>query len=190
MYYYGVEAVVGYLRNNLPVFDAMPDCFKCKNTEFANDNVCVVEAGRSKVNDTFEGNLVITWKMCGNSPSILNMHILDAARQARKISVNTKYQGMLLIDMHNIICVEAVRNNCVLYLVNGKVDVIESISELIRILGEAFLRVHRSYLVNPHYIKSIQRCSLIMENELYIPIPEKKYTETKRNIANFVNMCQ
>ena len=75
MYYYGGESLIGYLRNNLPVFDAMPDCFKCKNTEFANDNVCIVEAGR---------------------------------------------------------------NNCVLYLVNGKVDVIEFISGLIRILGNSF----------------------------------------------------
>lgn len=42
-----------------------------------------------------------------------------------------------------------------------------------------FLRPHVSYLVNPHYIKSLRRFELALWDGTVLPVPEKKYTALK-----------
>ena len=42
-----------------------------------------------------------------------------------------------------------------------------------------FLCPHVSYLVNPHYIKSLRRFELALWDGTVLPVPEKKYTALK-----------
>ena len=42
-----------------------------------------------------------------------------------------------------------------------------------------FVRCHVSAMVNPMYVKSIQRFFVTLENGVTIPIPEKKYTHVR-----------
>ena len=44
---------------------------------------------------------------------------------------------------------------------------------------DIFLRPHVSYLVNPHYIKSLRRFELALWDGTVLPVPEKKYTALK-----------
>ena len=50
-----------------------------------------------------------------------------------------------------------------------------------------FLRCHQSYLINPDFASSIERFKLTMSDGFVIPIPEKKYTQVKRLLLDFIN---
>ena len=64
-----------------------------------------------------------------------------------------------------------------------------SITELAEIAGEQdkklLIPVHRSYLVNPDYISSIERYTLTLLNGTKIPIPVRKYNEVREVLLHF-----
>lgn len=63
------------------------------------------------------------------------------------------------------------------------------ISCLAEIAGEQdkklLIPVHRSYLVNPDYISSIERYTLTLLNGTKIPIPVRKYNEVREVLLHF-----
>lgn len=68
----------------------------------------------------------------------------------------------------------------------GKHSVLHTAGNVCEVLGTVdsyekrfphlFLRCHRSYLINPHYIRNIRRFRVTLTNGAVLPIPEKKYT--------------
>ena len=53
--------------------------------------------------------------------------------------------------------------------------------------GSSFLRVSRSIMVNPFYIRQLTRYQLLMDNGDIIPVPEKKYMIIKKELADWSN---
>lgn len=43
------------------------------------------------------------------------------------------------------------------------------------LLPEYFIRIHRSFLINEHFIRALCRRTVIMTNGFCLPVPEKKY---------------
>ena len=54
-----------------------------------------------------------------------------------------------------------------------------------RKLCDFLIPVHRSYLVNPDYISSIERYTLTLLNGTKIPIPVRKYNEVREVLLHF-----
>lgn len=55
-------------------------------------------------------------------------------------------------------------------------EILATVSELAAQYPHLYLRCHQSYLVNPHYIRSIRRFRVTLSDGTQLPIPEKKYT--------------
>ena len=70
----------------------------------------------------------------------------------------------------------------VLHTAAETVEVLRSVAELEKQYGRFYLRCHQSYLVNPHYIRSINRFQLTLTDGTVLPIPEKKYTAFKKAV--------
>jgi hypothetical protein len=51
--------------------------------------------------------------------------------------------------------------------------------------GSSFLRVSRSIMVNPFYIRQLTRYQLLMDNGDIIPVPEKRYMTIKKELADW-----
>lgn len=64
----------------------------------------------------------------------------------------------------------------IFYTREGQIKCIDPIRELAGKADGRLLKCHASHLVNPMYVRSIQRFSLTMSDGTQIPIPEKKYT--------------
>ena len=52
-------------------------------------------------------------------------------------------------------------------------------------LGSRFVRTHRSYLVNPDYISSMERYAVVLLNGSKLPIPKKKYNELRELLLHY-----
>lgn len=62
------------------------------------------------------------------------------------------------------------------------VEVRAPIAALARSYGHLFLRCHASYLVNPHYVRSVRRFRVTMTDGTELPIPERKYTAFRKQL--------
>ncbi|MDD2980801.1 MAG: LytTR family DNA-binding domain-containing protein [Hespellia sp.] len=49
-----------------------------------------------------------------------------------------------------------------------------------------FVRIHASYLINPHFAYKISRFKIELRNGTILPIPQKKYTSIKKQLEHFL----
>jgi len=52
-----------------------------------------------------------------------------------------------------------------------------SITEMEKILGDTFIRCHRSYIVSIRHIKRITKTDIILDNDIAIPLARRSYDE-------------
>ena len=64
----------------------------------------------------------------------------------------------------------------ILHTTSGSAKIMPSVAELAAQYPHLFLRCHQSYLINPHYLRSIRRFAVTLADGTELPIPEKKYT--------------
>lgn len=77
--------------------------------------------------------------------------------------------------------VEVFLKHCTLHTARETISVKVSLAELEKLLaGRGFVKPHRSFLVNYRYIFSIDRESLILDDQTEIPMSRRKTEEIKR----------
>lgn len=78
----------------------------------------------------------------------------------------------------SVFWIEAVNGgkHSVLHTTGGDVEIMATVASLAEKHPRLFLRCHQSYLVNPHYLRSIRRFAVTLTDGTELPIPEKKYT--------------
>ncbi len=84
---------------------------------------------------------------------------------------------MIKFITDNIFYVEVFSHSCILHTTEGNVETKISISELENKLGDEFIRVHRSYLVNLEQIKKIAKTEIFLEDGSVVPLSRRKYTD-------------
>lgn len=95
-------------------------------------------------------------------------------------------EGMQLhyLDPNDILCIEAQGKHCLVVQVEKQTLILnELLSEVEAQLPGAFIRIHRSYVVNSAHIQSVERYSLVLTDGTRIPIPKQRFTQIKREIA-------
>ncbi len=88
---------------------------------------------------------------------------------------------MLKLSLQQIFYVEVFSHSCTIHTKDGNIESKISISKLETELGEKFIRVHRSYLVNIEFIKRIMKTEILLENGDIVPLSRRKYAEV--NVA-------
>ena len=108
--------------------------------------------------------------------------------ESRKISVPGE-KGMLhTLMLSEILYISAFSKDSIITTSSSEILVKKSISQLQQLLGKDFISVHRSYLVNPDYVASIERYTVTVVNGERIPIPQKKYNEIRNLLLHFYNV--
>lgn len=103
----------------------------------------------------------------------------------KPLALTGKNAETFFIQPEEIIYVEAVNINCILHCTAKSPFVCMPMAQISELLPSYFVRIHRSYIVNPHRITEIRRCYVILENGDRLPIPEKKYRDIKNLLKNY-----
>ena len=90
--------------------------------------------------------------------------------------------------LSEILYISAFSKDSIITTSSSEILVKKSISQLQQLLENDFISVHRSYLVNPDYVASIERYTVTMVNGERIPIPQKKYNEIRDLLLHFYNV--
>ena len=97
-------------------------------------------------------------------------------------------EGMVKILLSQLAHVEALDRRVIYYLSSGKM--IECSSPFSKVCEEllghgAFIQLHRSYLVNMHYIKNIKNTEIVLQTNVTVPIAKRRTAEIKERYLAF-----
>lgn len=83
------------------------------------------------------------------------------------------------IEETEILYIEAMGGHTLWHCAGTTIETMDSLKNVEIKLSDNFVKIHRSYIVNKRKVKGVKRCVAIMENGEEIPIPYKKYVETR-----------
>ena len=115
--------------------------------------------------------------------------VLD--RAARNLNKNEKdliftVKGEAVrLGIGEILWVEAFAHSCQVGTAEQTFEVSQSISELDKLLGEAAVRTHRSYLAGLAHIRRISRAEVILDNGGKIPLSRNNYQKVNQAFIKY-----
>ena len=109
-------------------------------------------------------------------------HMTLYVDSSEKLSFSGKNRTTLYTSPEQILYMESMGNHTLIHLLSQTFECTKRLSEISKKIKKGFLRCHASYLVNPLYVKSIERFALTMTDGRKIPVPEKKYTAVKAEL--------
>lgn len=113
---------------------------------------------------------------------LMDAVLLECEKEQTNSLILRCKNGITRIELKHLEYCEVIHRTLFFHLTNGKVyESIGSLDELCRQLEPygGFLRIHRSYMVNLNYVKTLSYRGVTMSCLTQIPIPRGKYTEIK-----------
>ena len=95
----------------------------------------------------------------------------------KNIEVREKSGHIRFISMAEIEYAEAMNHDTVITTIDCTITARISWKKFLEFLGDEFIRVHRSYVVNLRYIKCFKANKLEMQSGKLVPVPAKKVKE-------------
>lgn len=110
-------------------------------------------------------------------------YIQNHIRQS-DITITAHGDGGSLHFFHlsDILYITACGKNSYIKTLSGEIPVHLSIKELEQQTVGSMLLIHRSYLVNPAYITSVERYTVNMINGDKLPVPAKKFSDMRETL--------
>lgn len=91
------------------------------------------------------------------------------------------------VDMHDILYIESNKTYIYIYTKYKTFSFKYTIHDISTILSFPFIRCHQSFIVNIHYITTMQRYSLIINNEFTIPISKRYSQEIRKKYQKYLD---
>lgn len=118
----------------------------------------------------------------GQNPFEYVAHIIENTSNEEKLSFRDIQGRLHYLRESEIIYVVADNLCCKICHVNGEFTVRIKISQLEQRLSKNFIKIHRSYLVNINAIQEMERFRLKVYNNIWLPIPARKYPEIREKL--------
>ena len=106
-------------------------------------------------------------------------------KKTAKTVIFTVDKEEVRVALSDIIYVEAFAHACRVTALDGQMDVKKSISEIEKILGEGFIRTHRSYLAGISYIKRISKTDVVLDNGERLPLSRSNYQSVNQAFIQY-----
>lgn len=88
------------------------------------------------------------------------------------------------IPINDLLYVETVKrsNKLAVHTIKNTLKINGSLKDFLEKHNEHLLRIHAAYLINPSNVTKIERFKVYLKDGTMLPIPEKKYTQIKKEI--------
>ncbi|MEA4832968.1 MAG: LytTR family DNA-binding domain-containing protein [Oscillospiraceae bacterium] len=115
--------------------------------------------------------------------------VLDRAcqhlcKEKRAVLFNTDGE-IIRVFADEIIFSEAFAHSVMINKTDGSCEVKMSISEAEKLLGDGFIRCHRSYIVGLKYVKRITKTDVILDNGKMLPLSRNAYNSVNQAFIDF-----
>ena len=89
------------------------------------------------------------------------------------------------INLKKVMYFESNKRKIVIHEVNGIVETYEKMNTVIALLPSRFIEIHKSYVVNLDFMKSIENQRATLYNEQYLPISKRCYKEVREKFYKY-----
>ena len=89
------------------------------------------------------------------------------------------------IPVDSVVCVEAFSHYVVATTTKEQYRLNETISKMEKILGDGFIRCHRSYLVSIKYMKKITKTDVVLDSDAKVPLARRKYDAVNKAFIRY-----
>lgn len=110
----------------------------------------------------------------------------DIQRTGYQFLSYSSKSGIINILYHSILYIESNKRTVTIFERETSHCFYEKLDALQQKLGSAFLRCHKSYLVNMDQIQSFLSDSILLYNGKVIPVSQNKYSEAKKQFINYI----
>ncbi len=110
----------------------------------------------------------------------------ESGRTANRRTVIKVENATYSFDPDMVLYVEATDKVCTLYMMSRTMVIRQPIAALEAQFPKQFYRIHRSYLVNCHFIFQVERYAVTLMNGAVLPIPAKRYMEVREEITALI----
>ena len=115
----------------------------------------------------------------------IERRISEKQKQYINLEEGQKLHHLSVVD---IIYVEAQKKYVNIRMSNGDIQIKYQINMLEKKLADqSFIKTHRSYLVNPLYIKSLKEREMVLENDEVVPVSKYRTEEVKNEYLTYLN---
>lgn len=101
----------------------------------------------------------------------------------KHVTIKGKDSSLLYLAENEIVSVKSVGHYTQFHCIHDDFESSEGITAIYNKYPELFVRVHKSYLVNPLLVKSVKRFEAVMVDRSSVPISTRKYVEMKKEIS-------
>lgn len=110
------------------------------------------------------------------------MNEIQRRTDSGRVSAYVENGSLIFFEISKILFISALGKECVIQTTTGEKFVKNSISDLQKQVGDNLIAIHRSYLVNPEFIRSIRRYHITLVNGTELPVPQRKYNELRQKL--------
>lgn len=103
-----------------------------------------------------------------------------------KVTLKLDSKNELSLSVDEIIYIESRAHSLVIHTLNDEYLIREKLDNIESRLGNAFLRTHKSYLINMKFIKERAASEFVLTTGEEIPISKSKYKEAREKYADYL----
>ena len=107
---------------------------------------------------------------------------IDYMKKTQKIAVEDLHHITHFLPLEEIVYATSDDKQTILYMFGRSMTVRLGITQFLQMTDNAFIAVHRCYVVNVNYIMKIKKYSVVMTDGSGIPIPVKRYDDIRQKI--------
>ncbi len=105
--------------------------------------------------------------------------------KAKRFEIFYQDGEAIRIAVDEIVCVEAFAHCVAVTTTRERYRINETISEMEKILGNGFIRCHRSYLIAMKYMKKITKTDVVMDTDISVPLSRRRYDAVNREFIRY-----
>lgn len=119
---------------------------------------------------------------------VLNRAVANL-KKAERVEIFYADGEALCIPLDEIVSVEAFAHSVVMTTTKEQYRLNETISKIEDLLGDGFVRCHRSYLVSVKYIKKIGKTDIVLDNDTVISLSRRRYDMVNQTFIRYYKEC-
>lgn len=120
---------------------------------------------------------------------VLNQAVANLHKSERPILFQLENKT-IRIPADSIMFAKASEGLVVVHTIGNSFHVKSSISAVKKLLGDEFVRCHRSYIVSLKYIREITKTDVVLDNDKSIPLARTLYSKVNQDFISFSNSSQ
>ena len=103
----------------------------------------------------------------------------DGLQDDRLLEFRDDHRISHFVAADGILYVEAHGHKCTIHCLEDVFEVNEGITSIAERLGEGFVRLHRSYLVNPWHLRTLSEKGALLDDGETLPVPARRLEELR-----------